>query len=459
MKNLSARQSELHRPFQSTIRRAEIAILRLTAKNLPMFSPLTNLSFGNLSCPDCGAELAQLPEALNQVVTCNKCGSRASAAEWRSTANEKVYRGRADSPPVTNIRKVSTPDKISWEIPANGKFGFFMAFAVIWCAVTGLLSGSFLSAVISGKEIKGNMPDWMLIPFFGIFWIVGLGMLYVGIRQKWLRQCVAVANGELVLMRELFGHQSEKRLKISDVKSIEQTKFYEQNNKPIHGIEIKASKGKLRFGSSLTPEEKAWLVADLRGVVFGSKPAVSQATLLQRKPGHFSIEIPGIQKHLWPLAIMLSLMGGASIFIGVKFMGGPSITSSSDGPKVIRDFSYLFDRAGQGFQILWICMAAAMAIGGIYLTFRLLRDRGLVNKLEGTPTQIVIRSYRDGRVSKEKVFSRQQISDIRASVSGSSNGKPMKRLELIAGNKAESLARWIDGDAADSIVETVRANL
>ena len=423
-----------------------------------MFSKLTARSPRELACPDCGAKSAQASPPRDQVITCGRCGTKASAAEWASSVREKTFVGRADHPPVTAIRRERTPGGTVWHIPARGKFGFFMVFGTFWCFVTALVSGGFLLTFLTGGKIEGDLPEWMLIPFFGIFWAVGLGTLYMGVREKWLRHRLTVDAGELVLRREMFGRHREKRLAVSDIRSVEQKEFYQKNYQPVHGIEIKATRGKLRFGSTLTPEEKAWLVADLREVIFGPQP-VSQPVSREHRSGHFSVEIPNARKHLWPLAIMLMVIGGSFIFVGLKFLNDHSPRGTSDEPAVISAISTLFNVLDHGFQGIWVAMATLMAIGGLSLCIYLLRQRHDVKKLEGNDSEIALRTYRLGRVWKEKTFPRQRVADIRASTSGSSNGKTMKRLELIVGNNVEPLARWIDGEAADALVAEVRAGL
>jgi len=41
-------------------------------------------------------------------------------------------------------------------------------------------------------------------------------------------------------------------------------------------------------------------------------------------------------------------------------------------------------------------------------------------------------------------------------VSGSVNGKPMKRIEMILGDRSETIANWVAGEKADALVEEVR---
>jgi hypothetical protein len=156
-----------------------------------MFKKSTGRSPRDLACPECGTKPAPTRE---QVITCDRCGTKASVAEWRSTAQEKGFVGRADQPPVTAIRRERTPVGTVWHIPAGGKFGFFMFFGTFWCLITAFVSGGFLLTFLTGGEIEGNMPKWAMMPFFGIFWAIGLGTLYMGAREKWLRQRVPSAT-------------------------------------------------------------------------------------------------------------------------------------------------------------------------------------------------------------------------------------------------------------------------
>ena len=55
-------------------------------------------------------------------------------------------------------RELISDDAVVWEIPAKGKFGFFMFFAVMWLGITVLVSGGFLITILTGGEVEGDMP-------------------------------------------------------------------------------------------------------------------------------------------------------------------------------------------------------------------------------------------------------------------------------------------------------------
>ncbi len=413
-----------------------------------MFKSTAN-SGRNFACPNCGASPAAKPDRRAQVITCEACDTRASLAEWTQWPAGTQLAGRAGHPPAgTRIRRENAAGGTVWHIPARGKFGFFMFFAMLWCSITAVLSGGFLLAFLTGGKIEGDGPTWLLIPFFGLFWAVGFGMLYAGLREKWLKQRIAVAGGELVLRREMFGRSSEKRLPLGEICSIEQKEFYQKNYQPVFGIEIKSTRSKLRFGSTLEAAEKGWLTADLREAVFGSAPVRDEPAAPFGQRTDFSVEIPNARKQSLAFAIVLLALGTVFLVVVTMFFEGPG------GGEAWAD--RLFDLADLGFRGIFSLVGVAALIGGAVMLARLLLNRGSVQMLEGNAVEIALRTYRGGRVWKERTFPRGQIGDIRASTSGSSGNRPMKRLELIAGEEVVRLASWIDAEAADAVVAELR---
>ena len=201
-----------------------------------------------------------------------ECGTRASLSECVSASIPGAAKGKAGEPPAgTRIRVAGDAygGKV-WEIPASGKFGFFMLFSLVWLSITAIGSGTFLFMFLSGGKIEGNMPpEWLLIPFFGIFWAIGLGTLYTGLHNMLARHRVSVGGGRLTLRREMLGRVSEKSLSCAGITTLEQREFYKQNDQPVYGIEIKGAEGKIRFGTTLEEAEKAWLVVELTEAALG----------------------------------------------------------------------------------------------------------------------------------------------------------------------------------------------
>ena len=412
------------------------------------------LKSGGLSCPECGEKSNKLPAKWEELMVCGVCGARASLPEWAAASEPGAVRGRAGEPPLGTKIRVSTDGRGGkiWEIPASGKPNFLLFFALIWLAITGLVSGGFLIAFLSGEEIEGDFPEWALIPFFGIFWAVGLGTFYAGLRQMLARHTVTVSDGTLRWRRVMLGRVTEKSLACKGIMTLAQRVFYQQNYQPVYGIEIKGLEGKVRFGTTLSEEEKAWLVAELREVAIpDSEPksrssgGVSGGILAPMKVGGavsgtepFSIVIPGLGMQAIWVGVMLLLVGGGFVAMGFT---------------VMREEDWI------GFRGFWTAFSSFFAIMGLFMIGKTLAQRGKERRIEGNATEISLRTYRHGLILKDESFPRREVTDLRASLSGNSGSKPMKRLELIVGDRAVKLASWMDGDEADALVKAVREHL
>ncbi len=429
-----------------------------------MLKKLSSGSGRTFVCPHCGAGLCGKPKGRAQVLTCVACGTKASVAEWTQWPIEHTMDGRADQPPAgTRIRRENVADSIAWHIPAHGKFGSSLFFGLFWCFVTAVLSGAFLVGFLTNGKAREEMPIWLLIPFFGVFWTIGLAMLYGSARRKWMTHRLTVGSDEVVMRQEMFGRSKERSLPISEIRSIEQKEFYQQNNRSMYGIEIKGTRGKLRFSSALDASEKAWLVADLREVIFGP-PKPVRAVVPEPRPvlnhlGTFSVEIPHARKHLWPLAIVSVLMGAVFLVFSMTLLKEPWEMGNKEDPLMVRVFDGIFNVVGHSMQAVIFLLGLVFVIGGSVFIVHFIRSRGSVKKLEGNSLEIAIRTYRHNLVWKEKAYPRSQITDIRASESGSSGTTVMKRIELIVGDEVVNVASWIDGDAADALVAQVRSCL
>ena len=427
---------------------------------------------GELRCPDCGATHQGPVSSVDDWLTCPECAGQSAAREW--VMGGGVPRGWADRPPQnTLIRRQKREDgAIRWLIPASGKSGGFLFFAIFWCTITAVVSGGFAAALLFGKPAEGSnsMPAWVAAPFlllfFGLFWAIGLGMLYIAARNKWGRMEVRITGDEVVLSRALFRWKTEKRLPRHEVDAVRAEEFYSSNETPVYGVTIQAGKRKLKFGTMLREDEKGWLAADLKRVLSGESAQAVRSVRAQ-PPGErvlssqaFSLPIPNAGKHLWAVAVLLSLIGLGFVALGIFVIdGGRGAMSDDHAPGAVRVFDAFFHLFDQGFRGIWILMSSMMALGGIGLTAHLLRNRHVERKLEGDAAVVAIRKLRHGRVLKEQVFPRDDVRDLRTSRSGDSNGKPMNRIDLQVGGQTHTLAYWVDAGVAERFVAEVRACL
>ena len=399
------------------------------------------LKRGGLRCPDCGETPMRTPEDLGGVVACEACGTKASVQEWVRPRGGPLE-GKAGAPPMgTKIRKEEDGfGKTIWRVPGGGRSGFLLFFGLFWCGVTAVVSGGFALAFFSGKKTEGGFPEWALIPFFGLFWAVGLGLLYASLRAKFLRHRIAIGGGELIWTKEMFGRKKTRLLAAEDIREVGQTVFFTENDKPVYGIEIKGVKEKVRFGSGLKDEEKAWLAAELKEAIFGKaepRPLASPARRTGGGAGYFSVGVPAPGVGSVAMAAAFAAFGGAFVWVGLALMDGTDAF----------------------FKTMWVAISAIFAAGGAASAVALLRARTRERRIEGTDGLVSIRTYHRGRVMREESIARNEVTDVRAAVIGDSNGRPMKRVELIAGDRAVPVARWLDEAKTDALVRELREGL
>ncbi len=419
------------------------------------------LKRGELACPDCGKKNTKLATTAQDILVCAQCGTQASALEWAATGTKLRHAANPDKPPAgTKItRQIEPHGNVVWNIPASGKSGGFLFFAIFWCGITGFLTLAALFGENSFRPSSDFPLQLLIIPFFLIFWGVGLTLLYIACSNRFGKNRITVSKESITLSRELFGRSTHRSLALDSIQSISQVEFYQSNYQPVYGIEIRGKTGKLRFGSILSNDEKSWLVADLKRIVSG--PDASTTTPVNsQSPGtrqsSFSFPLPKSNNNLCGLGIMLLVMGCGFVWIGIYLLHPETGTSDQKSLGAFRAIEFLFDLINNSFRTIWILMSCGMAAIGLTIILWLNRTKNRETLIEGSDSEIAIRTTQHGRVLKERVFPRANVSGIRSSTSGTSNGKAMKRLEIHVAGKAETVSHWIDGEKADELAEKVR---
>lgn len=424
-------------------------------------------------CPRCGIGTQARGVVSGQVLTCQSCGYFGSALEWVMKPDSPPSARPEDiptsPPPGTRITLEPKMGGMVWKIPASGKSGGLLLVGWIWTLLCLTMGVIVLWLGITGTGSINDQPatveralgmELMMIPFH----LIGIVMLYFGYRTKFASHQLAVGRGRIALTRRWLGRAKEKSMVISEVQTIQQVEFYSKNYQPVHGIEIKGARKKLRFGSSLTEAEKAWLVAQFQRSVwpdrFKKEEAKSPGLVVTEEPAvvgsqPFSILIPKSSGALG-IGIMLLVMG--LLFLGVGLFvirpHGMGHAHSSEG--FFRILDLMFGLLDSGFQVIWCLISTIMLVAGIACLRSHQRNVGVEQRLVGSPNSISLKRFRHGTVIEEKTFERRLFRDIRATVSGSANGKSMKRIEMILGDRSETIANWVAGEKADALVEEVR---
>lgn len=416
---------------------------------------------GGLACPNCGAKPISITNEPDQLILCSFCSTKALPGDWAAAARNGGLVGISDQPPAgTKItRKSDRPGVIEWNIPATGRSSGLFFAAIFWCAITAVVSGVFLLPFISRGSASSthHLPAWVLIPFFGVFWVIGLGMFYLAIRKKYARHVLILNRQSVTLRRELFGRTRENCIARENIRFVAQVVFYQLNDEPVFGIEISGQKKKLRFGSDLRVDEKSWLVGSLRRQIFGSVTATVKPVRVPAS-GCFSISATHLLKHNLPFAIASSLMGALFLWVVSRFWMFQSLTSTDKLPffQIIECGFSLLDNL---FHCLFYLISGSMFVSGIATIIWVCRNHDQQTRFEGNESTVTIQRLRGDRILSERSFARESISDILSSVSSSTGGITSKRIQFIIADRAETVATSIIADKADAVVAEIRQAL
>lgn len=419
---------------------------------------------GSLCCPECGAKARSAPDAGRDVARCESCGKETLIDEWILAGKDAKFLGNADKPPPqTKIVRETEAGAVVWRIPSAGKGGGLLGFGIFWCLFT-FAHGAVMIPAMFGSNMMGGIPRWVIIPFYLIFWAVGIGMVYAGLRNKFARHVLRSDGETISLAREMLGRRKETVVRCSEVRSIAQKEFYQQNYQPVYGIEIRTAVKKLRFGTMLSIEEKAWLVADLRRV--SRKEQGVPVKMAEPKPGipgnrlpSFSFPLPTAWGSAIGFGMTFFLMGAGFLAVGIYLIDPGTFESGPKEPVFIRVFDAVFGGLMWLFRIVWTVIALAITSGGLWLLATAFRSKREDIRLEGNEIEVAIRTMKHGLVHKERSFPREKVTYVRATFFMSGGGAVAKRVELIVDGKAERIAACVDAEVADAFVNDVRSAL
>ncbi|MDB5349530.1 MAG: hypothetical protein JWN86_777 [Planctomycetota bacterium] len=118
-------------------------------------------------------------------------------------------RQRVEQPVGSTATLETLKDGIRISIPPKGfrqgSSFFAKVFVIFWCLITGIMTTTFASVILSGGEIKreGGFPqsNWFLVLFFTPFVLIGIGGVLTLIQGARRRADLTVSGGSLQIER------------------------------------------------------------------------------------------------------------------------------------------------------------------------------------------------------------------------------------------------------------------
>ncbi len=262
-------------------------------------------STGESKCPFCGADLSGIRfEDSESAATSFEAALSAETALSGATDETEVtplrremesagesrtgsaLRADLPLPPKSRIEVVeSTPDRRVIFVPAGGKgTGAIGFFAAVWNGFMLLFTSAVLLA--GNQANQKNAPPWyVIVPFLGLFWSVGLGFLYFWIRMKFTRTFLLLESDRLIVQRLLFGRRKMTETFVGPETHASLTVSYEQNEQPVYCIEINGTNRTEKFGVALSDREKNWFVDSINNFLGAAGVTAACEAVLDRSGG------------------------------------------------------------------------------------------------------------------------------------------------------------------------------
>jgi hypothetical protein len=220
-----------------------------------------------VTCPRCQHRFkpfADVPPAsfsqLTHTVPCPHCSHVFAFADGtRAMADARA------NPPGPFVKPAET--RIEMQADAGGWVYKIPRGRHSWGAVTMMVLCNVCAWGIVGISLADPAP--VKLPFIvmsSLFCGGGLILIYTTARLHLATHRLTLSPQTIRLRRKLV-LRKDYELPIDEITGVRKREFYSENYQPVYGIEITAGSRRIRFGSTLTEDEKNWLCWQIREFV------------------------------------------------------------------------------------------------------------------------------------------------------------------------------------------------
>ena len=418
-------------------------------------------------CPECGRPLSlprELPEdGFKSTIKCHACSWMGSIGGLNRSpdSDQASDGGRVDriKPADSKIKEVIGIQKATWLIPAKKGFNFLMFFAAFWLSIVSFITFGLIAGSVD-MEGGGDLPSWAGGLFLIPFWLIGLGVGYVGLRMAYTELLIRVDQDAVVLTRKFFNRMWDKSIPREHVGKVDLGVAYRQNERPVYQIEIMANEGAgIKFGSNLSDDDKQWMLGGLRnflkgpevneyggamavagGAVLSDAVEVESKTLKIERVGHVGFRITRIYRAgPWFLGIGLAVVVGMVIALVFQWEDFDGDRSSGIG----FFFELLFTAVPFLMTLIGLLVGVGLLAGGYWAM-------GRKKVFEFSDSGLVLTTHwRSNR--KQKKFPRSEFRKVNKKNSGHVNNDPRYKVVLISDRQTLAVCDYENEEVADAV--------
>ncbi|GAA5497380.1 hypothetical protein Rhal01_03574 [Rubritalea halochordaticola] len=413
-----------------------------------------------VKCPKCAQKLLLPPvmpkEGLDAEFDCASCGWSGSLSQVMEERREQRDGKLGEAVPKPEKSKIVEADidgGKSWLIPAKKGVGFLMVFGAIWLSFTLFMSLMF----IFGDPVDSNTGEpaskWTIL-FFVPFWLVGIGVLYAGLRMRYTEVMVLADEHRVRMMKRFFSKVKETTLEIEQVDFVSLKESYRSNDRPVYAVSISEKEGGkgLSFGSELSDDEKRWLVSSIQQVLPSSRMVDSSGSLQiassadKEEFSHKGMKLERIGQEGFRFT-RLNQGGKWAMLIGIVFMVVSFIVVRSGldgfGPDTDNWFELIFTI----FEIIPFLIGAVFGFVGLLLVLGGFSSIGREEVFEFGKDSLVVETRKKGAVVKGVTHPRDSFRSVDSTNSGHVNNSPRYRVKL-KGKKFVKLCSFVPEEVA-----------
>ena len=377
-------------------------------------------------CPSCQATFPCRVHAellWEEVLPCPECGNRARFISYfkRPADTEEIHFADTlkvvEQPPDSRIVAESTGSGRRWEIPAKGGWNVWTVFAVAFLL--------FSTLVFGGVFLEAKNWTQTLAPL--VFPVIGMTILYGGLRASFARHTLEVDPVELVYTRRFLGLTKRKSVRREAVQRVELACIYvRRHDTPVYGLEVKTTSGRIRFGSALQPQEKAWLCQQVRealGMGIGTEAPAPANAVCEWRGGRLEMERgsdhASVRSH--------TRSAGTAVFIGGLFFIGLGLSIPLNGGIGWAHWngdSVAFYILFNALHVLWFLGMVGGALAGIWLmTFGWISRR--TTRVLHANAQSLSLVATSGRRTIERTWKVEDVGELSVVLGMRMNGTPI----------------------------------